>query len=59
MPDKLLFEIHEKYGEWLEEAGDKAPDLFYRILATMIINLREENKDLKRMLDHERTNSAK
>lgn len=57
MPDKLLLEINDKYGEWLEHAGDKAPATLCYILAKMIIKEREQNLYLTRRLEHERINT--
>ncbi|MEK6880025.1 MAG: hypothetical protein AABY22_10475 [Nanoarchaeota archaeon] len=59
MQNELLLEIYEKYGEWLEHAGENAPALFYHILATIIINERQNNEYLKKRLNNEGIGSTK
>jgi hypothetical protein len=40
---KLLDSVKDKYGEWLEMAGEKSPILLNEILASMLVNQIEMN----------------
>jgi hypothetical protein len=40
----LLQEIVDKYGEWLEMAGARAPVLIIEILCKMVIELRDKQR---------------
>ncbi len=51
-PEKIIIEAYAKYGEWLEIAGEKSPQLMINILASMLIKEREQNAYLQRRLDH-------
>lgn len=47
--------VSEKYGEWLEMAGDKSPALLTDILACLLAKQIEENRYYKECLKKERT----
>lgn len=50
----ILQEIHDKYGEWLEMAGDDAPAKMIQILACLLIRAREDNDFLRMELKYVR-----
>lgn len=53
-PKELLFaEIFDKYGEWIEMAGENTPDLMIEILSSMVIKEREKNEFYKLRIDYE------
>jgi len=45
----IVEEVEQKYGEWLDEAGDKASIILVGILAQMVHNEREEKKHYKKL----------
>jgi hypothetical protein len=40
--NQILHEVQERFGEWLEMAGDNAPALTIQILSNMVRDLRIE-----------------
>lgn len=48
----LVDEVTEKYGEWLETAGTKAPALLIGILAEMIIKEQDNTKYYKKLWEN-------
>lgn len=54
----LIQEVCQKYGEWLEMAGDQAPAMIIDILAKMIIEERQVNEYYRRRLNNVSTCST-
>lgn len=46
----LFSEIDEKYGEWIEEAGDK-PAIYLNIVTKMLIDERNKVEFLKKRVE--------
>ena len=57
--NELVLELQDKFGEWLEVAGENSPALMIHILSTLLIKEREQTSYLKRRLDHVCANSTK
>jgi len=55
----IINEIENRFGEWLEHAGEKSPELLVHLLCTMVIKERELNLYYKRRLDYVSTISKK
>jgi hypothetical protein len=45
----LVDQVTEKYSEWLDHAGEKAPALLIGILAKMLIKEQEQTKYYKKL----------
>lgn len=50
-PNQILNEIEQKYGEWIEQAGEKSPDLIIHILTVLLAKERSNTDYLKKVLD--------
>lgn len=50
--EKILEEIKELYGEWLEHAGDRSDELLINILAQEIAVQKSIKECYKRRLDY-------
>lgn len=47
--EEILDELIEKYGEWLEMAGDNAPNLLIEIMSKLLLQEREEKEFYKKV----------
>ena len=47
---EIIHSIEEKYGEWLEAAGDNSPRLVNNILVNLLIQERVKNDFLEKKL---------
>lgn len=46
----IISEIQNRFGEWVEMAGEQSPDLMINILCKMVIQEREKNEYYERCL---------
>lgn len=52
-PNDILKEVQDKYGEWIEIAGENSSALIIDILCHLIIREREHSGYLKKRIDYE------
>ena len=45
--EDILLEVHDKYCEWIDMAGEKSPDLIINILCTMVAKERDNNNFIR------------
>lgn len=54
----ILAEVYEKYGEWLEMAGDDSPVLVIDILCNLLARERESSKYYARRIKDVQSTAA-
>ncbi len=48
---EIIKEVHERFGEWIEQAGSERDQLTITLLCELVILEREKNKCLQKTLD--------